>query len=138
MGLITLVRNGIIFDVILGVAGLSSAAHIPIMSSLLTSIYAVPSTRRYCVFTFFLAGGNAFSVVFGGLGFGLVEAILDVGWRPSFVYIAILFSVVTVAGALIIPNMPRDHPPNPIPSHSEDRDGLLNQSREKTHGPVAD
>lgn len=125
LGLATLTSNGIVLDVLLGVAGLACAAHIPIMSSLLTSIYVVPSTRRHCVFTFFLAGGNAFSVIFGGLGSGLVDTAMEGDWRGSFVYVAILYAITAVVGAVVIPNMPRTHSIQIVTSRPEDRFTLL-------------
>lgn len=125
MGLTTVTSNGIILDIILGVAGLACSAHIPIMSSLLTSIYVYPSTRRHCVLTFFLAGGNAFSVIFGGVGSGIVNMAVEGDWRGSFIYVAVLYAIVAVIGALVIPDAPRTHPVLPITSRSEDRYPLL-------------
>lgn len=125
IGLTTLTSNGIVLDALLGVAGLACAAHIPIMSSLLTSIYVVPSTRRHCVFTFFLAGGNAFSVIFGGLCSGLVDTAMEGDWRGSYVYVAVLYAIIAVVGAVVIPNMPRTHSMHAIMSPTEDRYTLL-------------
>lgn len=132
MGLATFSPNGIVFDLMLGLSGLASAAHIPIVSSLLASIYPVPSTRRHCVFTFFLAGGNAFAVLFGGLGSGLVDTVLEGNWRASFTYIATLFAAVAIAGLFVIPNMPPELPVPPISrSQSEDQRPLLSPLAEK-------
>lgn len=103
-GLTSLCRDGIVLDVMLGLAGVLAAAQIPVMSSLLTSIYSVPSTRRHCVYTFFLAGGNSIAVVFGGVGTGLA-ATLARNWRASFVYIAVLFVIVLVVAVFTIPNL---------------------------------
>lgn len=128
MGLTALTNNGIVLDIILGVAGLACAAHIPIMSSILASIYAYPSTRRHCVMMSFLAGGNAFSVVFGGVGSGLVNMAIGGDWRGSFVYIAILYALIAVVAALVIPNLPRRHSMIVIESRSEDRYSLLGHS----------
>lgn len=125
IGLTTLTSNGIVVDTLLGLAGLACAAHIPIMSSLLTSIYVFPSTRRHCVFTLVLAGGNAFSVIFGSLGAGLVDTAMDANWRGSLVYVAVLYAAVAVLGALVIPNMPRTHSMHVVTSRSEDRYTLL-------------
>ncbi|KAJ4422685.1 hypothetical protein N0V82_002689 [Gnomoniopsis sp. IMI 355080] len=125
MGLTALNTNGVVLDIVLGVAGLACAAHIPIMSSLLASIYAYPSTRRHCVLTFFLAGGNAFSIILGSVGCGLVNMAMNGDWRGSFVYIAIVYGVVAVVAALVIPNVPRTHSVTNIRSRSEDRYTLL-------------
>lgn len=125
MGLTALTSNGIVLDIILGVAGLACAAHIPIMSSILTSIYVCPSTRRHCVLTSFLAGSNAFAVIFGGVGSGLVNTAIDGDWRGSFVYIAVLYALIAVVAALVIPNTPRSHSMIAIASRSEDRYSLL-------------
>lgn len=95
------------------------------MSSLLTSIYTVPSTRRHCVFTFFLAGGNAFSVIFGSVGSGLVDTAMDGDWRGSFVYVSVLYALVAIVGAVVIPNMPRTQSMPIVTSRSEDRYTLL-------------
>lgn len=137
MGAATLTRNGIVLDTILGVAGLACAAHVPITSSILTSIYPVPSTRRHCVFTFFLAGGNAFAVVLGSLGSGLVNVSLDGDWRASFIYIATLYALVSIVSALVIPNIPRHYPNYIISSSSGDRFALWGRSIKK-RSAVAD
>lgn len=131
MGFITLSPNGIVFDIMLGLGGLASAAHIPIVTSLMSSIYNAPSTRRQCVFTFFLAGGNAFAVLFGGLGSGLVDTALEGDWRASFIYIAALFAAVTVASIFVIPNLPQERSPPLYHTQSEDRHPLLGQVPEK-------
>lgn len=115
----------------LGIAGISCAAHIPITSSLLTSVYSTASTRRHCVFTCFLAGGNAFAVVFGGLGSGLVSGAFGGNWRATFGYIAVLYAVVAVVACLAVPNMPRNHPTYIITSGSGDRYTLLGHGLEK-------
>lgn len=121
MGTATLTRNGIILDLVLGVAGVACAAHVPITSSILTSIYDVPSTRRHCVFTFFLAGGNVFAVVFGGLGSGVINVLFDGDWRGSFIFVAVLYAVVAIVVALAIPNVPRHYPTYMVSSASEDK-----------------
>lgn len=134
MGLITLSPNGFAFDMCLGVAGLASAAHIPIVSSILSSIYTVPSTRRQYVFTFFLAGGNAFSVLFGGLCSGLVDTALGGDWRASFIYISTLFAAVAVAGVFILPNVPNTPQELATPldqTRSEDQYPLLGPVTER-------
>lgn len=125
VGLAALTRNGIVLDMLLGIAGLACAAHTPIMSSLLTSIYSVPSTRRHCVLTFFLAGGNAFSVTFGGVGAGLVTTAMEGEWRGSFVYVAILYAAVAMLGWLVIPNLPRTHSTHSTTPRSEETFTLL-------------
>lgn len=138
MGLTTFSSNGIVFDIMLGVAGLASAAHIPIMSSILASIYTSPSTRRQCVFTLFLAGGNAFAVLFGGLGSGLVDTALNGDWRASFIYIAALFGAVVVASIFVIPKLPQDESLFPDQSQQEDQLPLLSHPTEKSHSQARD
>lgn len=131
MGLASLARNGIILDLMLGAAGLACAAHIPIMSSLLTSIYSVPSKRRHFVFTCFLAGGNAFAVLFGNVGSGLATDALGGDWRGTCVYIAVMYAIVALIGVLTVPNMPRNYPTYIVSSGSEDRYTLLRRGIEK-------
>lgn len=131
LGLATLVQDGILLDFMLGIAGFACAAHIPITSSLLSSVYSAPSTRRYCVFTFFLAGGNAFAVVFGSLGSGLISVSFDGNWRATLVYMAVMYAAVAVLACLAVPNMPRTHPTYIITSGSEDRYTLLGHGLEK-------
>lgn len=138
MGFTVFSPNGIVFDIMLAVAGLASSAHIPIVSSLLSSIYTVPSTRRQCVFTLFLAGGNAFAVLFGGLGSGLVDTVLDGDWRASFIYIAALFAAVAIASLFVIPSMPRDPPPGLYQSQPEDQSPLLSHLTDKLPGQARD
>ncbi|ROV99571.1 hypothetical protein VPNG_07726 [Cytospora leucostoma] len=108
-GLTALCQDGIVLDVMLGLAGVIAAAQLPIMSGLLTSIYAVPSTRLHCIFTLFLAGGNFIAVVFGGISFGIVATSAK-SWRASFVYIAVLFVIILVLAVLTIPDLPKDKP----------------------------
>lgn len=131
LGLATRAPNGIILDLLLGVAGLACAAHIPIMSSLLTSVYSVPSTRRHCVFTFFLAGGNAFAVIFGGLGSGAVTIVAGGDWRACFLYIAGMYALVTAVAALVIPNVPRSYQAFIVSSGAEERYSLLGRGVEE-------
>ncbi|KAJ4396602.1 hypothetical protein N0V93_000823 [Gnomoniopsis smithogilvyi] len=125
MGLTALTTNGIVLDIMLGISGLACAAHFPIMSSLLTSIYAHPSTRRHCVLTLFLAGGNAFSIIFGSVGSGLVDMATNGDWRGSFVYIAVLYAIVAIVGIFVIPNIPRTYSTTAIKSNPENRYTLL-------------
>lgn len=108
-GLTALCQDGIGLDVMLGIAGVMAAAQIPVMSGLLTSMYAVPSIRLHFIFTVLLAGGNSVAVVFGGIGSGLVATSAN-SWRASFVYIAVLFAIVLVLAALTIPDLPKDKP----------------------------
>lgn len=131
IGLAALVRDGKILDLMLGLAGFACAAHIPIMSSLLTSLYCVPSRRRHCVFTFFLAGGNAFAVVFGGLGSGLVTQSFEGDWRATFVYIAVLYAAVAFVGFFIVPDTPRTYPTYMATSGAEEQYTLLGHGLEK-------
>lgn len=131
LGLATLAPNGIVLDLLLGVAGLACAAHVPIMSSLLTSVYSVPSMRRHLVFTFFLAGGNAFAVVFGALGSGAVTFFVGEDWRGCFVYISGMYVLVAAVGALAIPSMPRSYPAFAVSSGAEDQHNLLRQAVER-------
>lgn len=138
MGFTTFASNGIVFDIMLGVAGLASAAHIPIVSSILASIYTVPSMRRQCVFTFFLAGGNAFAVLFGGLGSGLVDTSLDGDWRASFIYIATLFGAVAVASIFVVPRLPQEQSLSPERSQQGDQLPLLSHPTEKYHAQARD
>lgn len=117
----------------LGLAGISAAAQGPVMSSLLASVYAAPSTRRHCVFTLFLAGGDSIAVVFGGLGSG-VAATLTGDWRASFVYIAVLFAVVLVIALFVIPKVPKARPYSTIMAqHPEEHNSLLGS---EARGPV--
>lgn len=131
MGLATLVRTGIILDIMLGVAGLACAAHIPVMSSLLISVYSVPSKRRHFVITCFFAGGNVFAVLFGSLGSGLVTDALGGDWRGVFVFIAVMYTIVGFAGFWTLPNMPRNYPTYIVSSGSENRYALLRRGMEK-------
>lgn len=109
----------------LGLAGVLAAAQLPVMSSLLTSVYSVPSTRRHCAFTFFLAGGNSIAVVFGGVGSGLA-ATYTRDWRASFVYIAILFGTVLVVAVFAIPNLRKAGPyPEIVGQDPEEQNALL-------------
>lgn len=124
-GLITLCRDGIVLDVMLGLAGILAAAQLPVISSLLTSVYSVPSTRRHCVFTFVLAGGNSIAVVFGGIGSGLT-ATYTRDWRASFVYIAIMFGIVLVIAVFTIPNLRKAAPfPENMADGPEEQYALL-------------
>lgn len=117
--------DGKILNLILGIAGAACSAHLPITSSILTSMYPTPSTRRYRVFTFFLAGGNAFAMVFGSLGSGLVKSAFGRTWYAPFVFIAVVYAIVTIAAWLTVPNLPQNYPHGIVASRSEDRYILL-------------
>ncbi|KUI56619.1 hypothetical protein VP1G_04040 [Cytospora mali] len=124
-GLTALCRDGIILDVMLGLAGVLAAAQLPVMSNLLATVYSIPSIRRHCIFTFFLAGGNSIAVIFGGFGSGLA-AILTSDWRASFVYIALLFVIVLVVAVFILPNFPKAGPyMGDTVQYSEEHSALL-------------
>lgn len=124
-GLAALCRDGIVLDVVLGLAGILAAAQTPVMSSLLASVYSAPSTRRQCVFTFFEAGANSIAVVFGSLGSGLV-ATLTRDWRASFVYIAVLLAIVLSVAIFAIPSTPEVGPYSAsMARHHEEQNALL-------------
>lgn len=109
----------------LGLAGILAAAQLPVMSSILTSVYSIPSTRRHCVFTIFLTGGNTIAVIFGGIGSGLAATYAR-DWRASFVYIAMLLVVVLVVAVFAIPNLRKDGPyPEDIVQDPEEQNALL-------------
>lgn len=109
----------------LGLAGVLAAAQLPVMSSLLASVYHAPSTRRHYAFTFFLAGGNFIAVIFGGLGFGL-SATLTRDWRTSFVYLAVMFFVVLLVAVFTVPNLRKAVPyPEIMVQDSEEHIALL-------------
>lgn len=124
-GLAALCRDEIALDVMLGFAGMLAAAQLPVMSSILVSVFSVPSTRLQCVFSLFLAGGNSIAVVFGGVGSGLA-ATYTRDWRASFVYIAVLFLLVVLLAVFTIPNLRKAGPyPKNMFQDPEEQNALL-------------
>lgn len=94
-------------------------------------MYSASSTRRHCVFTFSLAGGNALAVIFGSVGSGLVSVSFGESWRATLVYMAVMYAVVAVVACLAVPNMPHAHPAYIIASGAEDRYTLLGHGVER-------
>ncbi|ROV91352.1 hypothetical protein VMCG_09694 [Cytospora schulzeri] len=137
-GLAALCRDGIVLDVTLGFSGILAAAQLPVMSSMLTSVYSDPSTRRHCAFTFFLAGGNSIAVVFGGVGSGLA-ASYTTDWRTSFLYIAVLFIIILVVALFAIPNLPKAGSyPEEMVHDPEEQNALLASKPTLTLAPEVD
>ncbi len=112
VGLAAISMNGVYLDVMLAMAGVVCASHIPIAVSMLSMAYPSPSCRKNLVFAFFVAGGNPLAIIFGGVGSGLVT--MKYTWRAAFCLLAGTFVVILVLAFLAVPPnlcLPGGEPP---------------------------
>ncbi|KAI0885510.1 MFS general substrate transporter [Annulohypoxylon maeteangense] len=106
--------NGIVLDIISGLTGIACAANVPIAVGLLSLVYPKPSRRKNMVFSSFLMGTPAATII-GGLGSGALA--LQFSWKAPFIALAILYSVVCGLACIFVPNIPE-------PETSQERDEM--------------
>lgn len=99
------VRNAVTMDVLMGLTGLMSAAAVPPAQGLLGVIYNRPSKRKNMALACFSAG-NPLGFVFGMVSSGVATKIL--GWRASFWFLGILYTVFTIVAILAVPSDPTE------------------------------
>lgn len=95
-------NSGIGIDVMSGLAGLTCAATIPIAVGILSLVYPEPSRRKNLVFSTFLMGNPAATII-GGLGTGGVASAFN--WKATFIFLGILYAFITILSWWIIPNV---------------------------------
>ncbi|KAI1845126.1 hypothetical protein JX266_008673 [Neoarthrinium moseri] len=95
-------KNGIVIDIMSGLAGVASAATIPIAVGLLSLVYPVPSRRKNIVFSSFLMGNPAATII-GGLGTGALASTFN--WKATFIFLGILYALITVLSWVVVPNV---------------------------------
>lgn len=95
-------NNGIVVDIMTGLAGLACAATIPIAVGILSLVYPEPSRRKNIVFSTFLMGNPA-ATILGGLGTGSVATTFN--WKATFIFLGILYALITVLSWWIVPNV---------------------------------
>ncbi|KAL7623238.1 hypothetical protein AAE478_006919 [Parahypoxylon ruwenzoriense] len=95
-------RDGIVLDVISGLTGIACAANVPIAVGILSLVYPAPSRRKNMVFSSFLMGTPAATII-GGLGSGALA--LQISWKAPFITLAALYGVITGLACVLIPNI---------------------------------
>ncbi|KAI0024325.1 major facilitator superfamily domain-containing protein [Xylariomycetidae sp. FL0641] len=98
--------NGIILDLLSGLTGLACAASIPIAVGILSLVYPVSTRRKNMVFSSFLMGTPAATII-GGLGSGALA--LEVSWRAPFISLAALYTIIAALAWIFVPNVSEPH-----------------------------
>ncbi|CAJ2502632.1 Uu.00g100260.m01.CDS01 [Anthostomella pinea] len=94
--------NGTVLDIISGLTGLACAANIPIAVGILSLVYPVSSRRKNLVFSSFLMGTPAATII-GGLGSGALE--LQLSWKAPFVALGALYAIVSALAWAFVPKV---------------------------------
>lgn len=100
--LVAWAQNPFWMDVVCGILGISAAMLVPPAIGIMGAAYDVPSKRKNLAFSAFSAG-NPLGFVFGSVISGVAAMVFD--WRASYVLIAILWVVFTVAAVWTIPKV---------------------------------
>ncbi|KAK8056462.1 MFS general substrate transporter [Apiospora rasikravindrae] len=101
VGLTSFAPNGIVLDVMAGLVGVSCAATIPAAVGILSLVYPRASRRKNIVFSSFLMGNPAATVI-GGLVSGELASVHD--WKAPFIFLAALYAFITVLSWIFVPN----------------------------------
>ncbi|KAH8671146.1 major facilitator superfamily domain-containing protein [Xylariales sp. PMI_506] len=109
--------TGVMMDIMCGVAGITCAATIPMAVGFLSVGYPTPSRRKNVVFSSFLMGNPA-ATMMGGLGSGGLATMFN--WKATFIFLGILYALVTILSWLIIPETwkPQSELEDQISQHS--------------------
>ncbi|KAI1087362.1 MFS general substrate transporter [Rostrohypoxylon terebratum] len=94
--------NGIVLDVISGLTGIACAANVPIAVGILSLVYPEPCLRKNLVFSSFLMGTPAATII-GGLGSGALA--LQFSWKAPFIALAILYAAICALAFFFIPSI---------------------------------
>ena len=108
-------RTGAVLDFVAALAGVASAANIPFAVGILSLAYPRASRRKNLVFSSFLMGAPAATII-GGLGSGGLA--LRLGWRAPFVCLSALYAVIAILAWVFVPHVP-DPRHNGEPSRCE-------------------
>ncbi|KAI1380718.1 MFS general substrate transporter [Hypoxylon crocopeplum] len=95
-------RNGIVLDAISALTGIACAANVPIAVGILSLVYPTPSRRKNMVFSSFLMGTPAATII-GGLGSGALA--LKMSWKAPFIALAALYAIVSGLAFIFVPNV---------------------------------
>ncbi|ORY64976.1 major facilitator superfamily domain-containing protein, partial [Pseudomassariella vexata] len=98
-------QSGVVVDIMSGLAGVACAANIPIAVGILSLAYPVSSRRKNLVFSSFLMGNPAATII-GGVSSGGLASLYS--WKAPFICLGLLYASITVLAWLVIPNEP--HP----------------------------
>ncbi|KAI0134520.1 major facilitator superfamily domain-containing protein [Xylariales sp. AK1849] len=99
--------NGIVVDLMSGLAGIACAATIPVSVGILSLAYPIPSRRKNIVFSSFLMGNPAATII-GGLSSGALASSFN--WKATFIFLGILYALITFLGWLVVPNVTESTP----------------------------
>lgn len=105
-------RSGVVLDFVSSLAGVASAANIPFAVGILSLTYPNPSRRKNIVFSSFLMGTPAATII-GGLGSGGLAG--HISWRAPFVCLSALYAVISVLAWVFVPDV------NPEPNECHDK-----------------
>jgi MFS family permease len=105
VGICAASMHGVFLDVMVSLAGVTSAIHLATALSILDSAYPFPSTRKTVTTTFFLASGDPAAIIVGSMLSGLVAS--HFGWRGPFVFLSILSALGAVLAMLAVPDFDR-------------------------------
>ncbi|KAI0008098.1 MFS general substrate transporter [Xylariaceae sp. FL0662B] len=94
--------NGIVLDVISGLTGVACAANIPVAVGILSLTYPKSSRRKNMVFSSFLMGTPAATII-GGLGSGALA--IEISWKAPFIALAALYAVIAALAWVFVPNV---------------------------------
>ncbi|KAI0595392.1 major facilitator superfamily domain-containing protein [Biscogniauxia sp. FL1348] len=94
--------NGIVLDVVSGLTGIACAANIPIALGILSLTYPDSSRRKNLVFSSFLMGTPAATII-GGLGSGALAR--EISWKAPFISLAALYAAVSALAWVLVPNV---------------------------------
>lgn len=89
-------------DVVSGLTGIACAANVPIAVGILSLVYPTPSRRKNMVFSSFLMGTPAATII-GGLGSGALA--LEINWKAPFIALASLYAIVSGLAFIFVPNI---------------------------------
>ncbi|OTB09935.1 hypothetical protein K445DRAFT_71242, partial [Daldinia sp. EC12] len=95
-------QTGVVLDIISGLTGIACAANVPIAVGILSLVYPTPSRRKNIVFSSFLMGTPAATII-GGLGSGALA--LEISWKAPFIALAALYAVVSGLACVFVPNV---------------------------------
>ncbi|KAK6951199.1 hypothetical protein Daesc_007730 [Daldinia eschscholtzii] len=95
-------QTGVVLDIISGLTGIACAANVPIAVGILSLVYPTPSRRKNIVFSSFLMGTPAATII-GGLGSGALA--LEISWKAPFIALAALYAAVSGLACVFVPNV---------------------------------
>lgn len=95
-------RSGVVLDFVSSLAGIASAANIPFAVGILSLTYPNPSRRKNIVFSSFLMGTPAATIIGGLCSGGLAQRV---SWRAPFVCLSVLYAIVSILAWAYVPDI---------------------------------